>query len=128
MVWKPEIRLPRWHRPARADLRADASAGLVLGVESVPDGLASGLLAGVNPLSGLYACLFGMVGAATFTSSTLMAVQATGAMSLVVADTDLAAADDPDRALFTLAVLTDAVMVVAGPPAPGRCRASCPRR
>jgi SulP family sulfate permease len=28
-------------------------AGLVLGVESVPDGLASSVLAGVNPLSGL---------------------------------------------------------------------------
>ena len=35
-------------------------AGLVLGVESVPDGLASGLLAGVNPVAGLYAYLFGV--------------------------------------------------------------------
>ena len=58
------------------------SSGLVLGIEAVPDGLAAGLLAGINPLAGLYAYLFGMVGAAFFTSSTFMAVQATGAMAL----------------------------------------------
>jgi sulfate permease, SulP family len=101
-------------RPDRAGLRRDATAGLVLGVESVPDGLASGLLAGVNPLAGLYAYLFGMVGAAVATSSTFMAVQATGAMSLVVADAGLGSAADPERALFTLAVLTGVVMIAAG--------------
>ncbi|HEY9425398.1 MAG TPA: SulP family inorganic anion transporter, partial [Microterricola sp.] len=57
--------------------RKDGVAGLVLGIESVPDGLASGLLAGVNPVSGLYAYLFGMAGAAMFTGSSFMAVQAT---------------------------------------------------
>ena len=31
-------------------LGKDSVAGLVLGVESVPDGLAGGLLAGVNPI------------------------------------------------------------------------------
>ncbi|GGL33324.1 SulP family inorganic anion transporter [Phycicoccus endophyticus] len=101
-------------RSRTGDLRSDAVAGVVLGVESVPDGLASGVLAGVDPVSGLYGYLFGMVGAAAFTSSTFMAVQATGAMSLVVADTDLASRPDPERALFTLAVLTGLVMVVAG--------------
>ena len=35
----------------RGTLRADAVAGLVLGVQSVPDGLATGLLAGVSPLA-----------------------------------------------------------------------------
>jgi SulP family sulfate permease len=104
----------RMRTPRRDDLVPDTTAGVVLGVESVPDGLASGLLAGVNPVSGLYAYLFGMVGAAAFTSSTFMAVQSTGAMALVVADTDLASRPDPDRALFTLAVLTGLVMVAAG--------------
>ncbi|MGW9629499.1 SulP family inorganic anion transporter [Agromyces sp. NPDC055520] len=98
----------------RGTLRKDALAGLVLGVESVPDGLASGLLAGVNPVAGLYAYLFGMAGAAFFTSSSFMAVQATGAMALIVNDTDLASRPDPERALFTLAMLTGVIMVVAG--------------
>ncbi|KRC62334.1 sulfate transporter [Agromyces sp. Root81] len=98
----------------RGSLRKDALAGLVLGVESVPDGLASGLLAGVNPVAGLYAYLFGMAGAAFFTSSSFMAVQATGAMALIVNDTDLASRPDPERALFTLAMLTGVVMLLAG--------------
>lgn len=98
----------------RKTLGKDAVAGVVLGVESVPDGLASGLLAGVNPVAGLYGYLFGMLGAAFFTSSTFMAVQATGAMALVVADTDLASRADPDRALYTLAMLTGVVMIIAG--------------
>ena len=95
-------------------LRRDALAGLVLGVESVPDGLAIGVLAGVNPLAGLYAFLFGMAGAAFFTASAFVAVQATGAMSLIVSDSELDTYPDPDRALFTLAVLTGIVMILAG--------------
>ena len=47
----------------RGKFKDDAMAGLVLGVESVPDGLANGLLAGVNPLAGLYGYLYGMAGA-----------------------------------------------------------------
>ena len=89
-------------------------AGLVLGVESVPDGLASGLLAGVNPVYGLYGYLFGMAGGALFTSTAFMAVQATGAMSIIVADVDLGSRDDPARALFTLSIVTGVVMIVAG--------------
>jgi sulfate permease, SulP family len=98
----------------RSTAKDDAMAGLVLGVESVPDGLASGLLAGANPVAGLYGYLFGMVGGALFTSSTLMAVQATGAMSIIVADVGLEQREDPARSLFTLAILTGLVMVAAG--------------
>ena len=102
--------------PVRRDtLRKDAVAGLVLGVESVPDGLAAGLLAGVSPLSGLYAYLFGTIGGSFFTSSAFMAVQATGAMAIVIADVPAVhAAADPARALFTLSVLTGVVMLAAG--------------
>ena len=102
--------------PARRDtLGKDAVAGLVLGVESVPDGLAAGLLAGVNPIAGLYAYLFGTIGGSFFTSSAFMAVQATGAMAIVVADVPAVhSADDPARALFTLSVLTGVVMLAAG--------------
>ena len=89
-------------------------AGLVLGVESVPDGLASGLLAGVNPVAGLYSYMFGLAGAALFTSTAFMAVQGTGAMAIIVADVDLASRDDPSRALFTLSIVTGIVMVLAG--------------
>jgi SulP family sulfate permease len=62
----------------------------------------------------MYAFLFGLAGAAIFTSSSFMAVQATSAMALIVADSDVAASPDPDRALYTLAMLTGFIMVVAG--------------
>jgi sulfate permease, SulP family len=102
--------------PFRRDtLRKDAVAGLVLGVESVPDGLAAGLLAGVNPLSGLYAYLFGTIGGSFFTSSAFMAVQATGAMAIIIADVPAVhTGNDQARALFTLSVLTGVVMLAAG--------------
>ena len=96
-------------------MRQDVVAGVVLGVESVPDGLAAGLLAGVNPLAGLYAYLFGTVGGALFTSSAFMAVQATGAMAIITADVPaVQSGSDRAGALFTLSVLTGAVMLGAG--------------
>ncbi len=98
----------------RKTVKDDAMAGLVLGVESVPDGLASGLLAGVNPVAGLYSYLFGLAGGALFTSTAFMAVQGTGAMAIIVADVDLASRDDPTRALYTLSMLTGVVMILAG--------------
>ena len=99
----------------RATLRHDAAAGLVLGVVSVPDGLAAGLLAGVNPLSGLYAYMFGTLSGSLVTSSSFMAVQATGAMAIIVADVPAVhTAADPQRALFTLSILTGVVMLAAG--------------
>lgn len=100
---------------SRATLRRDAVAGVVLGVESVPDGLAAGLLAGVSPLAGLYAYLFGTVGGSLFTSSAFMAVQATGAMAILVADVPAVhSGNNQAGALFTLSVLTGAVMLAAG--------------
>jgi len=96
--------------------RKDVSAGLVLGLESIPDGLASGVLAGVNPLYGLYAYLFGTLAGALTTSSTFMAVQATGAMAVIVADIPQVQAGGPksDAALFTLASLTGVIMLALG--------------
>ena len=98
----------------RKTIKQDAVAGLVLGVESVPDGLAGGLLAGVNPIFGLYGYLYGTLTGALFTSATFMAVQATGAMAIVVSDVPQVQGEDGERALFTLAIMTGVVMLAAG--------------
>ena len=101
--------------PKRSTFRHDASAGLVLGLQSVPDGLATGLLAGVNPLAGLYGYMVGTVSGAFSTSSSFMAVQGTGAMAMLVADVAvLRESSSPSRALVTLSVLTGIAMLVAG--------------
>ena len=102
--------------PFRKDsVREDAVAGLVLGVQSVPDGLATGLLAGISPLSGLYGYMVGTVAGAVATSSSFMAIQGTGAMAMILSDIPAVHnATDPSRALFTLSVLTGAIMLAAG--------------
>jgi sulfate permease, SulP family len=91
------------------------TAGVTLGLVSVPDGLAMGLLAGLSPVAGLYGYLVGTVAGAVATSSVLMSVQATGAMAVLIADVpELHGAQDPARALATLGLLTGAVMLVLG--------------
>lgn len=96
-------------------LRQDATAGVALGIQSVPDGLATGLLAGLNPVAGLYGYLVGTAAGALATNSTFMAVQGTGAMAMVIADVSaVGAASDPTRALVTLSMLTGVFMLVAG--------------
>ena len=93
----------------------DITAGLALGIESVPDGLAQGLLAMVNPIYGLYAYMMGTFSGAFFTSSVFMAVQATGAMSLIVASVpQVTSGENAEASLFALAILTGLVMLAAG--------------
>ena len=94
--------------------RRDLTAGAVLGVQSVPDGLATGLLAGLNPLAGLYGYMIGTATGALLTSSTFMAVQGTGAMAMVIADVPGMGGDDASRRLVTLTLLTGVAMLVAG--------------
>jgi sulfate permease, SulP family len=93
----------------------DVTAGVTLGLVSVPDGLAMGLLAGLSPVAGLYGYLVGTVAGALATSSVLMSVQATGAMAVLIADVPaLHGAQEPARALATLGLLTGAVMLILG--------------
>ena len=96
-------------------LKDDITAGAVLGIESVPDGMAAGLLALVNPVYGLYGYMVGTFTGAFFTSSVYMAVQATGAMALVVASVpQVHAGPNADESLFMLAILTGLIMLAAG--------------
>ncbi|MEP7368419.1 MAG: SulP family inorganic anion transporter [Dermatophilaceae bacterium] len=103
------------HPWSRKTAGQDLRAGLVLGVESIPDGLAAGLLAGVNPVFGLYGYLVGTVAGALATSSVFMSVQATGAMAVIIADVpSVRAGPDSARALFTLSMITGLVMLGLG--------------
>ena len=102
-------------RLRRESLRDDAVAGLVLGVQSVPDGLATGLLAGVSPDAALYGNLVGTIAGAAAASSAFMVVQGTGAMAMVIADVpEVHDPGDGARALFTLSILTGIAMLAAG--------------
>lgn len=108
----------RWWRgirPERKHLRADVVAGLPGAVASVPDGMASSVLAGVNPVYGLYASIAGPVAGGLTASTRLMVVTTTTAAALAAGSAleDVAAADR-DEAMFLLAVLAGVAMIVAG--------------
>ncbi len=96
-------------------VRADAMAGLVLGIESIPDAMASALLAAVNPIHGAYAVMLATPVGALFASSTFMSVQTTSAMSLVVASVpQVHTGADPTGSLLMLAILTGIFMLALG--------------
>lgn len=99
---------------SRKTLGADVKAGITLGVESVPDGLAAGLLAGLNPLHGLYAYMMGLLGGSLATGSVFMGVTATGAMAVLVADVPEVHGRDSAAAIAMLTLLTAAVMLTLG--------------
>ncbi len=115
MAWR---RITRWAHsvsPRRADARADALAGLTGAISSVPDGMATAVLAGVNPVYGLYASATGPLVGGLGQRTQLMLVAPTSAAALAAASTlhDTAPKDRAD-ALFLMTIVAGIVMVVAG--------------
>ncbi|MCK5314610.1 MAG: SulP family inorganic anion transporter [Anaerolineales bacterium] len=93
---------------------SDTVAGLTLGIESIPDAMASALLAAVNPIHGVYAVMLSTPVGALFASSVFMSVQTTSAMSLVVASVPQVRGDDGTASLLALAIITGIIMVIFG--------------
>ena len=75
--------------------------------------MANAILAGVNPLYGLYAAMIGPAVGALFTSSQLLIISSTSAAALA-ANQSLAglAGDARDRALFLMVVLIGVFQIV----------------
>jgi SulP family sulfate permease len=100
---------------SRKTLLDDIIAGLTLGIESVPDGLASGLLAAVNPIHGVYAYMVGTFTGAFFTNSVFMTVQAPSAMALIVASVpQVRQGEKALESLVALTILTGLFMALMG--------------
>lgn len=125
---EPEVHIPGFSKlreavanytvqwlPGKKTIRRDGIAGLTVAISSVPDGMASGLLAGVNPIYGLYASLVGPIVGGIFASTMLMVITNTSATALVAgqAITGLSG-EDRDRALFLLVMLSGAFQIVFG--------------
>ena len=103
-------RLPRGQR-----LRQEGIAGLTVAISSVPDGMASGVLVGVNPLYGLYSSVVGPIVGGLLTSSVLLVVTTTSAASLVAGQA-LAGVPGESResALFLMVILAGILQLVFG--------------
>jgi SulP family sulfate permease len=96
-------------------LRSDVVAGLINAVVSVPDGLASAALAGVNPVYGLYTSIAAPIGGSLLVSAQLMQIATTSASALAAGQAIAGyPADQRDQALFLLVVLIGACLAVFG--------------
>ncbi len=101
--------------PSRLSLRQDALAGLNSALGSAPDGMANSLLAGVNPIYGLYATMVGPIVAGLLSSTQLMVVTATSAGALAANDAlgGLTGASRDSR-LFLLVIIVGVFQVLFG--------------
>ena len=108
-------RAVRRYAPGRETLPRDALAGLTGAIGSVPDGMAGGVLAGVNPVYGLYASLVGPIAGGLFASTQLMLVTTTSAAA-IAAGQEVSRWEGAEReqALFLLVVLIGALQIGAG--------------
>lgn len=99
----------------RADLRRDAVAGIPGAVGSVPDGMAASVLAGVNPVHGLYASFAGPIFGGLTSSTRLMVITTTSAAALAAGSalSGLGQAER-DQAILLLTLLAGVLMVLAG--------------
>lgn len=101
-----------WRRPGPGE---DAIAGLSTAIANVPDGLANGVLVGVNPVYGLYATMVGPFTGGFFSSTQLMVITTTAAASLTAGQ---ALAPFPvearDGALFVMVALAGVFQFLLG--------------
>lgn len=99
----------------RRNLPSDLLAGLINAVVSVPDGLASAALAGVNPVYGLYTSIAAPVGGSLLVSAQLMQVSTTSASALAAGQT-IASYPEAERgeAMFLLTVLVGICLAIFG--------------
>jgi SulP family sulfate permease len=102
-------------KPDRRHVRDDLLAGLPRAIGSVPDGMASAVLVGVNPVYGLYASFAGPTAGGFVVSTQLMVITTTSAAALA-AGSAVSGMSEPDKAkaLFLLTLLAGIAMIVAG--------------
>jgi SulP family sulfate permease len=108
----------RWYRstkPEPGTFTQETVAGLPGAIGSVPDGMAAALLAGVNPIHGLYASVAGRI-VGGLSASTKMVVITTTSAAALSAGSSIASLPSSERAsaLALLTLIAGAVMFVAG--------------
>lgn len=93
----------------------DLSAGLSKSIDAVAGGMGNALLAGVNPVHGLYTVLAATPVGAIFTSSVFMNIDSTGALAATAGSMLLTyPAEQRSAALIVLTLLAGVLMLAAG--------------
>ncbi|MGW8250110.1 MAG: SulP family inorganic anion transporter, partial [Anaerolineales bacterium] len=96
-------------------ITSDLIAGMTASIPSVPDAMASGVLAGISPIYGLYGLMIGTPVAAFFTGSAFMSVVTTSAMAITIGTT-LGGYQGQEQisALVTIALVIGVIQLAAG--------------
>jgi SulP family sulfate permease len=107
--------LNRLRRLSPKTLKADLSAGLTTALVAIPDGIASAILAGLNPIHGLYALMIGTPIAAMLASSHFMYVANTGALAVATGSAlGEFSGEAKVQALIVLVVLVGLIQIALG--------------
>ena len=99
----------------KSTISSDLVAGMTASIPSIPDAMASGVLAGINPIYGLYGLMIGTPIAALFTGSAFMSVVTTSAMAITIGSA-LGGYQGQEQlqALVTIALVIGVVQLAAG--------------
>ncbi len=101
--------------PGRSTIASETTAGLTTTVGSVPDGMANALLAGVNPIYGLYANMVAPILGGALSSTRRMVINSTSASALIAGQALMATpADKRVDALFLLVILSGLLQIAFG--------------
>jgi SulP family sulfate permease len=102
-------------RVPRKILIGDLVSGLIMAIVTIPGAIANGVLAGVNPVYGLYTIMTATPIAALFTSSVIMNVDSTSATSLATFDAIGSIPEDEQLAyIVVLGLLVGLFMLIFG--------------
>lgn len=99
----------------RKTFAGDLIAGLTMALYSIPDSMATAMLAGISPLTGVYTMIFAPPIGALFTSSVFMRIEATSTIALIISSS-LPGISPGERlpAVFMLAVIVGAIQIGMG--------------
>jgi SulP family sulfate permease len=101
--------------PGPPSLRRDGLAGLSSAISNVPDGMANGIIVGVNPIYGLYAATLGPGIGGLVSSTRLMMITTTAAASLTTTRALVGlSAEARESALFAMVVLIGLFQILFG--------------
>ena len=91
-------------KAGRSGLVANLTAGFTVALVTIPDAMATAILAGVSPINGLYSLMVGMPISALLASSQFMVVATTGAIGVTV--NSVLHDVTPDKIMAALVTLT----------------------
>ena len=102
-------------KPEKKHLTSNLLAGLTFALVNIPQSMAHALLAGVNPVFGLYTLMLATPVGALFTSAIFMNISTTSALAVAAGDTLITypSADRP-TVLVTLVLIIGVFQIVSG--------------